>query len=126
VEAEATKYGKSLMMRKVILKLEKEAKELVHRNNMFMIACKTKDMVCKVIIDSESTGNLVSTKMVEKLELETIAHPNPYKVLWLQKAHQVMVSRQCNVEFKIGGYKYEILCDVIPMEIFHVLLGRPW
>jgi hypothetical protein len=64
--------------------------------------------------------------MVENMELETTAHPNPYKVLWLQKGHQVMVSRQCNVEFKIGGYKYEILCDVIPMDVFHVLLGRPW
>jgi hypothetical protein len=69
---------------------------------------------------------LVSTEMVEKMELETTAHPNPYKVSWLQKGHQVMVSRQCNVEFKIGGYKDEILCDVIPMDIFHVLLGRPW
>ena len=37
-----------------------------------------------------------------------------------------MVSQQCNVEFMIGGYKDEIMCDVIPMEFFHVLLGRPW
>jgi hypothetical protein len=36
-----------------------------------------------------------------------------------------MVSQQCNVEFKIGGYKDEILCDVIPMDVFHILLGRP-
>jgi hypothetical protein len=79
-----------------------------------------------VIIDSGSTDNLVSTEMVEKLELETTAHPNPYKVSWLQKGHQVMVSRQCKVEFKIGGYRDEILCDVIPMDVFHVLLGRPW
>jgi hypothetical protein len=37
-----------------------------------------------------------------------------------------MVSQQCKVEFKIGGYKDDILCDVIPMGVFHVLLGRPW
>jgi hypothetical protein len=114
------------MMRKVLLKPEKEAKEPVQRNSLFRTACKTKDRVCKVIIDSGSTDNLVSTEMVEKLELETTAHPNPYKVSWLQKGHQVMVSRQCNVEFKIGGYKDEILCDVIPMDVCHVLLGRPW
>jgi hypothetical protein len=36
-----------------------------------------------------------------------------------------MVS-QCKVEFKIGGYKHEILCDVIPMDICHVFLGIPW
>jgi hypothetical protein len=69
---------------------------------------------------------LVSIEMVENLELETTAHLNPYKVSWLQKGHQVMVSRQCKVEFKIGGYRDEILCDVIPMDVCHVLLGRPW
>jgi hypothetical protein len=26
----------------------------------------------------------------------------------------------------IGGYKDEILCDEIPMEVCHILLGRPW
>jgi hypothetical protein len=64
--------------------------------------------------------------MVEKLELETIDHPSPYRVLWLQKRHQVNVTKQCLVEFKIGGYKDEILCDVIPMDVCHLLLGIPW
>jgi hypothetical protein len=63
--------------------------------------------------------------MVEKLELKTTAHPNPYKVSWLQKEYQVMVSQQCQVEFKIVGYRDEILCDVIPMDVCHILLGRP-
>jgi hypothetical protein len=58
--------------------------------------------------------------------METVAHPSPYKVSWLQKGHQVNVTKQCLVEFKIGGYKDEILCDVIPMDVFHLFLGRPW
>jgi hypothetical protein len=37
-----------------------------------------------------------------------------------------MVSQQCQVEFKIGRYRDEILCDVIPMDVCHILLGRPW
>jgi hypothetical protein len=37
-----------------------------------------------------------------------------------------MVSRQCKVQFKIGGYRDEVLCDVIPMDVCHVLLGIPW
>jgi hypothetical protein len=114
------------MMRKVILKLEKEAKNLAQRNRIFRTACKTKDRVCKVIVNSGSIDNIVSTEMVEKLELETIEHPIPYRVSWLQKGHQVNVIKQCLVEFKIGGYKDEILCDVIPMDVFHLLLGRPW
>jgi hypothetical protein len=83
-------------------------------------------MVCKAIIDSGSFENLVSMEMVVKLELETTTHPNPYKVSWLQKGQQVMVSRKCNVEFKIGGYKDDCICDVIPMDVCHVFLGRPW
>jgi hypothetical protein len=80
----------------------------------------------KVIFDSGSTYNLVSTEMVEKLELETVAHPSPYKVSWLQKGNQVTVTKQCLVKFKIGGYRDEILFDVIPMDVCHILLGRPW
>jgi hypothetical protein len=77
-------------------------------------------------VDSESTDNLVSTEMVEKMELETSDHPSPYKVSWLQKGHQVSVTKQFLVDIKIGGYNDKILCDVIPMDVCHLLLGRPW
>jgi hypothetical protein len=80
------------MLRKVLLKLEAEIEKPVQRNILFRTACKTNDRVCKVIIDSGSTENLVSTEMVEKLELNTTAHPRPYKVSWLQKGHQVMIT----------------------------------
>jgi len=93
---------------------------------LFRTSCNTKDMVLKVIIDSGNTDNLVSTKMVEKMDLETNAHLTSYKVSWLHKGHQVMVIQQCKVEFKIGGYRDEIMCDVIPMDVFHGLLGIPW
>jgi hypothetical protein len=51
---------------------EKEVESLVQRTRLFKTACKTKDRVCKVIVESGSTDNLVSTKIVEKLELETL------------------------------------------------------
>jgi hypothetical protein len=126
VEAEDAEGGRSLMMQKVLLTPEKEVENPVQRNNLFWTVCKTKDRVCKVIVDSVSIDNLVSTEMVEKPELETIEHSSPYRVSWLQKGHQVNVTKQCLVEFKIGGYKDEILCDVIPMDVCHLLLGRPW
>jgi flagellar motility protein MotE (MotC chaperone) len=125
-EAEDAEDGRSLMMRKVLLTPEKEVEDTTQRNRLFRTACKTKDRVCKVIVDSGSTDNLVSTEMVEKLELETTDHPSPYKVSWLQKGHQVNVTKQCLVDIKIGGYNDKILCDVIPMDVCHLLLGRPW
>jgi hypothetical protein len=78
------------------------------------------------VIDSGSTDNLVSTEMVEKLELNTIVHPKPYKVSWLKKGHQVTITKQCLGEMKMGGYKDEILYDLIPMEMHHILFGRTW
>jgi hypothetical protein len=126
VEVEGVEYGRYLMMKKFLLNPEPEVEKSMQRNSLFRIACKTKDRVCKVIIDSGSIDNLVSMEMVDNLELETTTHLTLYKVSWLQKGHQVTVTKQCLVEFKIGGYRDEILCDVIPMDVCHVFLGIPW
>jgi hypothetical protein len=50
-----------------------------------------------VIVDNGSMDNIVSTKMVEKLELERVAHSCSYRVSWLQKGHKVTVTKQCLV-----------------------------
>jgi hypothetical protein len=126
VESEDANSGRSLGMHKILLKPEKEVESAVQRGKLFRMDCTTKDRKCKVIIDSGITDNLVSTEMVEKLELETTKHPSPYKVSWLQKGHRVSVTKQCLVKFKIGNYHDEIMCDVIPMDVCHILLGRPW
>lgn len=36
------------------------------------------------------------------------------------------MNEQCQVEFQIGTYSDIVLCDVMPMDACHVLLGRPW
>jgi hypothetical protein len=66
VEAEYAEGRRSLVMRKFLLTPEKEDGNSVQRNSLFRTACKTKDRVCKVIVDSGSMDNLVSTEMVEK------------------------------------------------------------
>jgi hypothetical protein len=125
-EDEYAESGRSLGMHKFLLTLEKEVEDTSQRGRLFKTACTTKNRKCKVIVDSRSTDNLVSTEMVKKLELETTDHPSPYKVSWLQKGHQVSVTKQSLVDIKIGGYNDKILCDVIPMDVCHLLLGRPW
>jgi len=30
------------------------------------------------------------------------------------------------VKLSVGDYKDKVLCDVVPMEACHILLGRPW
>jgi len=69
---------------------------------------------------------MASTRVVEKLGLPTISHAKPYKLQWLSKEGEIMVNTQVLITFAIGKYKDEILCDVVPMEATHILLGRPW
>ena len=38
----------------------------------------------------------------------------------------MLVYEQCEVEFHIGKYKEKITCDIMPMDVCHILLGRPW
>jgi hypothetical protein len=49
------------MMRKILLKPDKEIENPVQRNILFIIDCTTKDRVCKVIVDIGSIDNLVFT-----------------------------------------------------------------
>ena len=49
-----------------------------------------------------------------------------YKVSWLHKGHIILVNEQSEVEFPIGSYKDKIVCDIMPMDVFHILLGRSW
>lgn len=53
-------------------------------------------------------------------------HSHPYKVTWLNKGQHVLVNEQVWVEFAIGKYYDRILCDVLPMDACHLLLGRLW
>jgi hypothetical protein len=42
------------------------------------------------------------------------------------EGHQVTITKQCLVEINIGGYRDEIFYDVMPMDVYHRLLGRLW
>nr|GEU87194.1 putative reverse transcriptase domain, zinc finger, CCHC-type, aspartic peptidase domain protein [Tanacetum cinerariifolium] len=80
-----------------------------------------------VIIDGGSCENIVSTTMVKKLDLPIQNHPDPYQLTWLKKGNLVKVTHRCLVHFSIGNkYTDELWCEVIPMDVCHILLGRPW
>ena len=89
------------MNRRVLLSGETEPDQ---RRSLFRTRCKCEDKCCDVIIDGGSTNNLVSEKMVTKLNLKRQKHPRPYRIAWVQDDHKVMVNEQCLVKFKIGSY----------------------
>ena len=58
-----------LLLTRILDKVEKEVHEPVQRKSLFRTICMSRGKCCKIVIDSGSTGNLVSTEMVEKLGL---------------------------------------------------------
>jgi hypothetical protein len=83
--------------------------------------------VCQLVIDSGSCENVMVEEVVKKLALETKQHPNPYRLEWLKKGNDVVISKHCLMSFSIGvRYKDKMWCDVVAMDACHLLLGRPW
>ncbi|XP_056858174.1 uncharacterized protein LOC130507486, partial [Raphanus sativus] len=70
--------------------------------------------------------NVASEALVEKLGLKTGKHPRPYLLQWLNNQGELKVTEQVMVPITIGRYQDEIVCDVLPMDTSHILLGRPW
>lgn len=97
------------------------------RNNIFQSTCTINGKVCRLVIDSGSCENVISEDAINKLSLETQQHPQPYKLSWLQKGNEVIVSKRSLVPLSIGStYKDQVWCDVVTMDACHILLGRPW
>jgi len=96
------------------------------RYNLFQTRAKVHDKVVKVIIDGGSCHNLASREMVDKLGMKLLRHPHPYHVQWLNDSEDIKNGYKVNIPFKIGEYVDTVECDVAPMSVCHLLLGRPW
>ncbi|XP_056855766.1 uncharacterized protein LOC130505190 [Raphanus sativus] len=96
------------------------------RENLFHTRCMVHGKVCSLVIDGGSCTNVASETMVEKLGLKVIKRPTTYKLQWLNDEGELEVKHQVKVPLSIGKYEEEILCDVLPMDAGHILLGRPW
>ena len=111
----------------VIHRVLLSSKEEGQRTNLFQTHYSVQNKLCNLIVDSGSTENLVSQKLVEHLKLATKPHEKPYSLGWMNKGPKVKVFQTCKVPISIGKhYQEEVLCDVMSMDVCHVLLGRPW
>ncbi|XP_038973772.1 uncharacterized protein LOC103697756 isoform X1 [Phoenix dactylifera] len=126
IDIEEPVHGDMLVTRRALSIQPKDDGDKEQREHIFHTRCHVKGKVCTMIIDSGSCTNVASTLLVDKLELPTMKHPNPYKLQWLNECGEVRVNKQVLVSFSIGKYTDEILCDVAPMHASHILLGRPW
>ena len=79
------------------------------------------------MIDAGSCENIVSTEAEHKLWVKTEVHPKPYKLAWLKKEGEVTISQRALISFSIvPKYKDQVWCDMVTMDAYRLLLGRPW
>lgn len=86
---------------------------------------RSRDKVCKLVIDGGSSMNVVSKAAISRLKLKPELHPQPYLVAWIDKT-SLLVSERCLVPIQQGCYSDNILCYLLPRDVAHVLLVRPW
>ena len=103
---------------------EEETK--IQRNNLFHMFLVVQDRCVLTIIDTGSYNNLVSSDLVSKLGLTTRAFPHPYHVQWFNSSGKANVTRSARIHFSVGSYQDYADFDVVPMQTYLLLLGRPW
>ncbi|XP_013639428.1 PREDICTED: uncharacterized protein LOC106344638 [Brassica oleracea var. oleracea] len=97
------------------------------RTNIFRSTCTINDRVRSFTIDSGSCRKVISEEAVTKVGLLRENHPTPYMLGWLNDSATVRISQRTLVSFSIVPYYTDrIYCDIAPMDISHLLLGRPW
>lgn len=101
------------------------SKEDWRRTTIFCTFAKCGEKSCKVIIDSGSYINVVSTENVKRLGFTTILHPQPYRVSWVDSS-SIPVTHKCHVPIEFGIFKDKIWCNVVPKDVGHIILGQPW
>lgn len=118
--------GPMLVVRRICLAPPKTEDEGL-RSEIFRTTCKINKKICSLVIDYSSCQNVISEEAAQKLSLQRENHPSPYKFSWVQEKNEISVSQRCRVTLSIGTYyKDKIYCDIIPMDVSHILLDRPW
>ncbi|KAF8086976.1 hypothetical protein N665_0606s0003 [Sinapis alba] len=77
-----------------------------------------------ISLDMYYTG---TQEAVNKLGITREPHPAPYTLGWLNDTTNIRITQRAIVTFSVGPhYKDRIYCDIAPVDICHLLLGRPW
>ena len=94
------------------------------RSSIFSTYTRIANSIIKILVDSVSVVNAVSAASIPALGLRPEIHPQSYKAMWINDA-SLSVTQRCLVPLQVSRYSVEVWCDVLPMGVGTVLLGRP-
>ena len=77
-------------------------------------------------MDSGSSCNCCSAKLVKKIDFPTKPHLKPYNLQWINNDGGIVVNEQVSTPISIGKYFEYVLFDIVPMETGYIILGQPW
>ena len=92
--------GRSLVIQRLLLTPKVEYGD--QWNKIFRARCTISKRVCDLIINNGSVENIALKSLVTKLGLKTEKHPSPYKIGWIKKGTETLVTQQCHVTFSMG------------------------
>ena len=84
-------YEGELMMIRRTLNNQISVNLETQRENIFHTRCKVFENLCSLIVDSGSCCNCYNARMVEKLHLQVVPHPKPYKLQWINEDGELTV-----------------------------------
>ncbi|XP_022887753.1 uncharacterized protein LOC111403469 [Olea europaea var. sylvestris] len=62
---------------------------------------------------------------ISRLGLKPVPQPQPYSISWVDIS-SIVVKERCLVPIQFLEYKDHIWCNVISMDVGHIILGRSW
>jgi len=95
------------------------------RENIFYSRWLIMNKIYTLIIDGRSCSNIAIQRMVKKIQLTTIPLRNTYKLQWLSEKDETDMNQQVLLSFSNRKFYDKVSCEVVSMEISHLLLGRP-
>lgn len=94
-------------------------------NSLFQTKVKCNNQLCSFVIDGGSCTNVVSEEACKKLGLKNEAYLSPYKVAWVNNAN-LQIQERYFVTYSLGRFTDQVMCDVLPLKMCHILHGHPW
>ncbi|RVX07636.1 Transposon Ty3-I Gag-Pol polyprotein [Vitis vinifera] len=95
----------SLVVRPLLTVPKVKGEEDWRRTSIFQTRISCQGRLCTMIIDEGSSLNIASQELVEKLNLKTERHPNPFRVAWVNDTS--IPSKETKVIFALMARKVE-------------------